>query len=172
MIAVHHNAGLGLCPYCKAAFRMRESCVQCVTCGTLHHSICWLQNENHCSIFRCSGTDTLARQTESAAFLRAILMLHCICNVVLHFFIHPVGRLIEQIHPADALMILMMECGIVASGLSVLTKLLYIERRRESNDSLSLLGSVLIGTNIVFLSFLLYLLIAEGMQSLYALISF
>lgn len=47
------------CPYCHCGFGPKDEIIQCTKCRTIHHTGCWYENQ-HCSVFACSGEAHLA----------------------------------------------------------------------------------------------------------------
>src|SRR5687767_11432140 len=48
-----------LCPFCKAPLLEAERIGACASCFTPHHIQCWTENDARCSIFSCTGNETL-----------------------------------------------------------------------------------------------------------------
>jgi hypothetical protein len=51
------------CPYCQDRLRTGDSVVVCPKCQTPHHVACWRENGNHCTVFGCSTTASIAGTT-------------------------------------------------------------------------------------------------------------
>src|SRR3989304_4472102 len=174
MISIHdlaeESAGAAICPFCRAMLRKREALVRCIGCGTWHHKACWKENDCRCSVFRCSEIGpNPAAGAPNGILLRWLVTLHCALNVTIHFFIHPVGKLVEYIHPADAFALLALEGAIIASGFLALTKFSRSARQGVAEHPSSLLSSIVLCSNVAFSGMLLFVLISQGVESLYAL---
>ena len=160
-----------LCPFCRSPLQDLERVIRCGHCATVHHTACWNENANHCSVFRCSGFELVAvaqTGTGRAKFIRLLILFHCLANLTIHFLIHSVRPLVESLRVPDALALIGLECAIIASGFFTFMK--FKDSIEES--SLKPLAAVVIFSNAVFVSFLLGYLAQSGLEAFYALISF
>lgn len=54
------------CPYCHTPMQPGESVVACPVDGSVHHVICWHDNNNHCATFQCPGSGAVVASTAVA----------------------------------------------------------------------------------------------------------
>ena len=59
MIQVQQTTPPLFCPYCREGLSSRLAGIRCAGCGTIHHEICWAENDFRCSVFYCAGIQTL-----------------------------------------------------------------------------------------------------------------
>ncbi len=90
-----------ICPYCKEVLQ-EGAVIRCLQCRTRHHSICWLEYGNHCSVFSCQGKhSTTGRKTESSI----LLIAWCLMNYTLHLALRFVGQLTGPVPLADVFIV-------------------------------------------------------------------
>ncbi|MCI0447276.1 hypothetical protein L0152_29215 [bacterium] len=50
---------ISACPYCKSKILNRSDILECPNCKTAHHSECWREAGQKCTIYGCKGSLTL-----------------------------------------------------------------------------------------------------------------
>lgn len=152
---------LVVCPYCKEPMDRSERIVNCESCNTAQHLVCWEENLFCCSVFQCK--QNLVYPIKVRKRLSRALSAYLIVNVALHFFINYLHPIVRIANVEDAIFLLALEMLVITSGVMIVA-------RNRGATPLRFFSSILVGCNMLFVLTLLLIAAFGGLHSLYALI--
>lgn len=174
-VGIRHLEETVLCPFCKSSLSRSGQLIRCSLCHTAHHTECWKENGNVCSVFRCLGSlhqIASATSQERNGYPKALVPAHLCFNVTVHFFINSLNPLVDSLRVPDAIALILLETLFIASGIAALLRFRPLVQHNVNAASLGILSAVALSGNAAFVMMLLMYLAVAGLQSLYALISF
>jgi hypothetical protein len=149
-----------LCPYCKAALK-DSAIVRCLQCSTEHHSVCWLEYGNRCSVFSCQPAQLVIRKIPAESAV--MMVLWCVMNYALHLSLGFIGEWTSWIQVSDVFIVALLEGIVIGTGW-------FLFQRWRTSEPARTAGILLFSGNALFVSFLLSHFIAHGFDRLNALI--
>jgi len=149
-----------VCPYCKEPMDRTEQVVNCSSCDTAHHFVCWEENLSCCSVFQCKQNLLYPIKVKQRISLSLIGFM--ISNFTLHLFITYLHPIVQLSGVEDALFLLAMETVVICTGATLIAN--------GRTPSLRFFSTVLLTCNVGFVLTLLLYAAFDGLHSLYALI--
>ena len=149
-----------LCPYCKAGLK-ESAIVRCIQCSTMHHTVCWLEYGNRCSVFSCNGSQPVMRKGRGGSTL--LLVLWCVMNYSLHLCLQFIGKWTGPVPVPDVFIVVLLESIVIVTGWITL-------KQWNASEPVRTAGLLLFSGNALFVSLLFSHWIAHGFERLNAMI--